>query len=123
MKFWAYVKQRGEGCGYTIACGEAIWEIEANSWEDAVEEARLFTVGNPKWEEEDDDVHMGQWLGRPGKRPRLEWVRLVEIVREEEMPIVEWYAARVAEHEEIERQEHEQYERERYEQLKQKYGD
>lgn len=37
--FIAHVKQDG-GCDYTIACGETMWELEANQIDDAVTECK-----------------------------------------------------------------------------------
>jgi hypothetical protein len=35
MKYYAYLKQHGEGCDYTIGCGNTIIDFEANSDDDA----------------------------------------------------------------------------------------
>lgn len=37
-KFIAYVKQRGEGCDYTIGCGLAIYEPKATTLDEATAE-------------------------------------------------------------------------------------
>ncbi|MFH2020098.1 MAG: hypothetical protein ABIJ34_01710 [archaeon] len=34
-KYIAYIKQEGEGCDYTIACGEKVIEIDENNWREA----------------------------------------------------------------------------------------
>lgn len=39
MKFYLYRKQLGQGCDYTIGCGEALHELKAQSTEEAVKEA------------------------------------------------------------------------------------
>jgi len=42
MKYIAYIKQEGEGCDYTIACGETVIEIIAdtldNAWDKLLEQ-------------------------------------------------------------------------------------
>lgn len=37
MKYYAYLKQKGEGCDYTIGCAQTLIQIEANSDEEARE--------------------------------------------------------------------------------------
>lgn len=37
MKYYAYLKQKGEGCDYTIGCGNILVKIEASSDKEAVE--------------------------------------------------------------------------------------
>ena len=37
MKYKAYLKQDGEGCDYTIGCGQTIVELQANNKEEAKE--------------------------------------------------------------------------------------
>lgn len=37
MKYYAYLKQNGEGCDYTIGCAQTIITIEASSDSDACE--------------------------------------------------------------------------------------
>jgi hypothetical protein len=36
MKYFAYLKQKGEGCDYTIGCAQTIRKFDANSDSDAV---------------------------------------------------------------------------------------
>lgn len=35
MKYYAYLKQKGEGCDYTIGCAQTIRTFEANDDDDA----------------------------------------------------------------------------------------
>jgi hypothetical protein len=42
MKYKAYLKQDGEGCDYTIGCGQTIYDIEASSLVEATE--RFFEI-------------------------------------------------------------------------------
>lgn len=37
MKYYAYLKQKGEGCDYTIGCGQLLTTLEAKSDDDARE--------------------------------------------------------------------------------------
>ena len=41
-KFVAYVKQAGEGCDYTIACGYELVYLKADNYSDAIVEIRLM---------------------------------------------------------------------------------
>lgn len=36
MNYYAYLKQKGEGCDYTIGCGNTLIRIEANSDKEAI---------------------------------------------------------------------------------------
>jgi len=121
MKYWAWVKQRGEGCDHTIACGETVWEIETDSWEAAMKEVRLLAAGNPNWEEEEDWEHGGHWLDGDRTRGLIGRITLVEITQEEELPVKQWYREVTAKCREAEQRKREQIERACYEQLKQKY--
>ena len=87
MKFLAYIKQKGEGCDYTIGCGQTMWVFEADSWEAAIEKVRLSVV----------DDEEGYWT--ESKQPDLDSVMLVEAARIEGMPIVQWYDEAIADRE------------------------
>lgn len=79
--FIAYLKQAGEGCDYTIACGELLLKLEAQTLADAITELQRLCLGTS--EELWDDVHYSQ---------TLKSVILYEILNVEELPIKEWYA-------------------------------
>lgn len=40
-EYYAYLKQRGEGCDYTIGCAQTLITITANNFEEAVEKLEL----------------------------------------------------------------------------------
>jgi len=45
MLFIAHVKQSGEGCDYTIACGETVWKIDAPDKNTAIKRVRRKVIG------------------------------------------------------------------------------
>lgn len=113
--FIAYVKQEGEGCDYTIACGYELWELEAQTEEEALAELRHKVVGDIE-QEYDDREEYGYWDER-----RLESVTLYKVVDKITAPIGLWYdearavvAAKAAEAREA-------VERMQYERLKRKF--
>jgi hypothetical protein len=44
MSYAVWVKQSGQGCDYTIACGQKLINLKATTVEDAVEEAKKTLV-------------------------------------------------------------------------------
>jgi hypothetical protein len=46
MKYALYVTQKGEGCGYTIACGERLVYLTSSNKEDAIKEASEVIQGS-----------------------------------------------------------------------------
>lgn len=110
MDFWAYVKQETRGCDYTIGCGNALWAIKADSWDDAVESLRRDITGIPG-----NDDHIGYWDNRIG------YASLAQVIRVESMSVQGWYRESEAEREEIERQTMEAKERYLYERLRYKF--
>lgn len=114
--FIAHITQEGEGCGYTIGCGQDLLELKASSYDEAIEELKKEVVG--MWDPEFEEFDEGYWDER-----RLEKVRLIEIgIIDQEVPIEQWYAdaereARCAKDTEVVRTEKKEYLR-----LRAKYG-
>jgi len=109
--FIAYVKQAGEGCDYTIACGETIWKLFAETREDAIVELRHKVLGDfvPDygWEDSYDD---------------LSHVTLFEVLHTEEMPLEQWYGYMKEVEEENKRKQEELKEFQEYKRLQEKYS-
>ena len=107
----AYVSQKNVGCDYTIGCGQTIWTLHSDCWNDAVAELRRMVIGMP-----DSDEHTGYW-----DEKKLGKVVLYEVSCVKEMPLDVWYKEG---HEAIVKLEHricEEVERTVYEKLKAKY--
>lgn len=115
--FVAHVKQAREGCDYTIACGETLWELEATTRVGAIEELRERILG--EWLPEYGEYEGGCWdewgEGDLGK------VELIEVAKRELLPVETWYskAKEAAKQEKVKATQ--QAERREYERLKGKY--
>ena len=112
--FIAHVKQNG-GCDYTIACGETIWRLEANTREAAIEELKEPIIG--KMELPDCEYSEGCWAEQ-----RLNNATLFEISGETIVPVEKWYTEALKRAEETRNNLEEKDEREEFERLKKKYG-
>lgn len=44
MKYYAWLKQRGEGCDYTIGCGSTLVTIDANGDDEAREKLKELII-------------------------------------------------------------------------------
>ena len=44
MKYIAWIIQNGEGCDYTIGCGHNLYELKAETGEEAIAEVKAMTV-------------------------------------------------------------------------------
>lgn len=90
--FIAYIKQKGEGCDYTIGCAQTILRLSAQTRYEAIEELRQKVIG--------------EWLPQEYRYPYYEngfWgereldnVILFEISRETEIPLDTWYTHAIA---------------------------
>ena len=80
VKFIAYVNQTDRGCDYTIACGKILWELGAETKEEALLELKQ-KITPPL--EDDEGIY------------ELEFVVLYQISNEISVPIDEWYSERV----------------------------
>lgn len=115
--FLAYVKQAREGCDYTIACGETLWELEAATRSEAIDELKRMVLG--EWVPEDGEYEGGCWdewgEGDLGK------VELIEVERRELLPIEIWYSKAKGKIEQGKVDVTQQAERMEYKRLKAKY--
>lgn len=105
--FVAYVKQAGEGCDYTIACGETMWTLDAKTREDAVIELERKVVGS---RDEYGCVSLSKLI-------------LFEVLSEEEMPLSVWYRHMKEAEEQHEHEQAESRERREFERLRKKYSE
>lgn len=107
MKYGLIIKQRGQGCDYTIGCGEKFMVLRAATLEGARAEAKLIV-----WD----------WLVDADKpsQPSLDFARLLMI--EEELPIDEGFHEMRAAPQEAQLEAIEAEERAEYKRLKKKYG-
>jgi len=114
-KYYVYVIQAAEGCDYTIACGETLVSLEADTLDDALQEAKQTMVMG----------YNGPFGEEPGRYSHPEY-RLCRAVLIEASGILEididaWYRELDDRNAEILRREQERAERAAYERLKAKY--
>lgn len=83
-KFIAYIDQTKYGCDYTIACGKTLWELEAETYDEAIAELRKEILG--KYDKEQDIFD-----GDDGSYPDLDEVLLFEISKQDQIPLSDWY--------------------------------
>lgn len=98
--FIAYLNQ-GQSCGHTIGCGVLLVELEATTYEAAVNELREEYLYQ-------DEV-------------ALETITLYEVIRKEEMPVEAWYADEERRAREEDKRKQEEAERQAYDRLRAKY--
>ncbi|HDR9106035.1 TPA: hypothetical protein QDB04_002892 [Burkholderia vietnamiensis] len=105
--FIAHLKQSGEGCDYTIACGEKVVRLKATTWEEVPDEVRQ---------------HLENSYG-PRSERRLARCTVYEVAESLEVPVDAWYS----EIEDASRQAAEARKtaqrRAEYERLKREFGD
>jgi hypothetical protein len=51
MKYKAYLKQKGEGCDYTIGCGQTVINLKTNNLPDAISELENEIIENYSFDE------------------------------------------------------------------------
>ena len=82
------LKEKADGCDYTIGCGMTMIRLQALTPEDALKEAKVVVQGTPNDEEKygfvDDFLVDNESGGQ-----RLEFAKLVKI--ECDLPITDWY--------------------------------
>lgn len=113
--FIAYVKQKGEGCDYTVACGETVWRLKAETYEDAMEELKDKVIG--KMETSDCEYHEGYWSDST-----LDCITLFEVSSEIQIPVDTWYVDALERAEAAKAEIKEKAERNEFERLKEKYS-
>lgn len=113
--FIAYVKEKGEGCDYTIACGETIWHLKAETYEDAMEELKNKIIG--KMELPECEYYEGYWSDST-----LDCITLFEISNETRIPVDTWYADALKHAESVRAEIKEEAERSELHRLEKKYG-
>lgn len=113
--FIAYAKQEGEGCDYTIGCGQILWKLKAQSYEEAIEELKSTVIG--KWLPEFCEYEEGYW-----EDFKLESVTLYEVNKKEEVPINKWYSDALMKIKQEKNKVNEEYEKIEFERLKAKFG-
>ena len=108
--FVAYVNETDSGCDYTIACGKVLWELKANTREEALGELKEKILGT--FYPDDGDWEEG-W--------ELDSVILYEISGAESVPLLEWYAQAEQMTVEAKQRNKEEAERRQYKELKKKF--
>lgn len=104
MKFIALVKQEGEGCDYTIACGQTWLYLDATTREAAIDELKRTIA----------ESFAGEHL--------LEKAILLSVEAEENMPVDLWYVE-LAQQKALDRQQaEERRERAEFERLRAKFA-
>lgn len=105
MKYIAYLKQKGEGCDYTIGCAHTVIDLEASSIEEAIKELTseiLDSYGS-------DEV-------------MLDEVELYEVAQVVKIPVKRIYDQRDEFKAQQAQNESDEAERIEFERLKQKFG-
>ncbi len=77
-KFVAYIKQAGDGCDYTIACGYKLVHLKSDNYDDAMLEIRKL-LG----EDGQEDAYTGDIA--------LESVRLIEVANSWKVDVAKIY--------------------------------
>ncbi len=113
--FIAHVKQPG-GCDYTIACGETVWRLKADTREAAIKEMKAEIIGELDGSE--CRYYEGHW-----DEHALSNVTLFEVSNEENIPVDEWYAEALKIVKDTIAELEEQADKAEFEQLKERYGD
>ena len=103
MKYKAYLKQSGEGCDYTIACGQKVIDLKSNGLVGAQNE--LFKIIK--------EEYIGESL--------LEYCEIYEINQTSVIDLNVWYASFRVEDMEKEQRKIEESELKELERLKKKY--
>lgn len=106
-QFFLYMKQKGEGCDYTIGCGETIQEIDGETHKQALKNVYEF------FEEEQQYID-------PESDSSLEECYLFELKKTIDLDELQEKFTEEQEKEEEDNQE--ECERKEYERLKKKYG-
>lgn len=104
--FLAHIKQVGEGCDYTIACGEKVVRLKAISMADAREEVRRMLA--------EDYTFKGD--------RRLQSATVYEVHDTFKVPVDAWYDELRAESTQDEAQRQQAARRRQYETLKHEFG-
>jgi hypothetical protein len=105
MKFVAYLKQIGDGCDYTIGCGQKLIGLDAQTWAEARAEMRKLLADNYSHDES-----------------RLETVTIYEVKTAERVPVDDWYAEIEDEEDQAQEARDKENRRREYERLKREFG-
>ena len=112
--FIAHLIQAGEGCDYTIACGESLIKLKAKTEEGAIQELKNKIIGT--WDQEEGDYEEGYH-----DDSELEKVTLYEVSNEITIPVEEWYEEAEKYKKEAEDKMENEAEKAEYERLKAKF--
>ena len=116
-KYIAYIKQDGEGCDYTIACGYKLIELRGGTIEEAREDL-MKRMSPHGWDDEDDEDYDTSYSGEQA----LESATIYEVTSEEEFDTDEFYKS-FKEREKLSKQDAaDRKEREEYQRLHNKFG-
>lgn len=113
------LKQKADGCDYSIDCGTKIIPLQALTLEQALKEAKVVVQGTPDDEEKYgfvDDFLVDKEQGNP----KLSFAKLVKI--ESDLPINDWYHEAIDKSYALARRAQLENERAQYERLKAKFG-
>lgn len=105
MNFVAYLKQIGEGCDYTIGCGQKLIPLNAQSWDEARAEMRRLMAENYSHDES-----------------RLEAVTIYEVKTALRIPVDYWYSEIEDEEAQEQAARDKEQRRSEYERLKREFG-
>ncbi len=109
--FVAHALQQGEGCGWTIGCGQILWKLKATTKTEAVEELKCRVLG--EWLPEDGEYE--------GGCEELRKLTLFEVADKEEISLDKLYAEGADYIRQAEVRAKEEKDRADYERLKRKF--
>lgn len=105
MKYKAYLKQRGDGCDYTIGCAQTVIDIEATNMDEAKQKLTIKILEEYSYDES-----------------MLDSAELYECNEVFAMPIDEIYAKKEQLEQQEQQRRQEEAERREYERLKHKFS-
>lgn len=104
--FVAHIKELGEGCDYTIGCGQILIRLKSKTTDEAINELKKKVVG--------EDAY---WGGQ-----EFESIILLDVVKEVQIPINKWYSEEQENAVLSENKAKELAEKKEFERLKAKFG-
>ncbi|MEX3983812.1 hypothetical protein AB4Y45_33040 [Paraburkholderia sp. EG287A] len=105
--FLAHIKQDGEGCDYTLACGETTVKLKAATMADAQEEVRQMLTNTYTFKDE----------------RRLQTATIYEVSDTFTVPVDDWYAQIMLEANQAETERRTAARRAQFEKLKREFGE
>lgn len=120
-KFYLYLEGRGEGCDYTIACNERLVELQADSFEKALEE--VLAPGGELGPDEYEPDGWSEINCDVGSDYYVQLATILQVEESRQVPLFELRAEQAARNTQEAEQRVENEEREEFERLKKKFAE